>query len=234
MNRNVSFRAAVRLLMGFAGASFLWADDIRSDLPDQILNRWLAAQRDLTSWSSEFVQTRYLKALTQPLSAPGHLWFGAPNRFRWELGSPVQSVALRVDQDLWILSPQLRRAERYSLGELQKGPIKDALALLDTGFPRDGGEFHRGFLLVRLSTTNAIHAFHLQPRSPAVKRLLPELSIEVTTNTFSLTATELVFADGSRLRNDFSNSLNNPVLPADLFSPGTNSSWKVSEPMKPK
>lgn len=234
MNRKVSFRAAVRLLMGFMGASVMLADDLRADMGDQILNRWLAAQRDLTSWSSEFVQTRYLKALTQPLSAPGHLWFGAPNRFRWELGSPVQSVALRRDQDLWILSPQLKRAERYSLGELQKGPIKDALALLDTGFPRDGAEFHRGFLLVRLSTTNANYAFHLQPRSTAVKRLLPELTIEVTTNTFSLTATELVFADGSRLRNDFSHSLNNPVLPADLFSPQTNSSWKVSEPMKSK
>ena len=234
MNRKRSFRALVGLLMGFTGASVMFGADVRADMGDQILNRWLTAQRDLTSWSSEFVQTRYLKALTQPLSAPGHLWFGAPNRFRWELGSPVQSVALRVDQDLWILSPQLRRAERYSLGELQKGPIKDALALLDTGFPRDGAEFHRGFLLVRLSTTNANYAFHLQPRSTAVKRLLPELTIEVTTNTFSLTATELVFADGSRLRNDFSNSLNNPVLPADLFSPRTNASWKVSEPMKSK
>ena len=149
-------------------------------------------------------------------------------------GEPGTVRGLAVGSDLWILSPQLKRAERYALGELQKGPIKDALSLLDTGFPRDGAEFHRGFLLVRLSTTNASYVFHLQPRLTAVKRLLPELTVEVTTNTFSLTATELIFADGSRLRNDFSNSVNNPILPPDLFSPRTNSTWRVSEPMKSK
>lgn len=206
----------------------------RADEPDQILDRWLSVQKDLTSWSSDFVQIRYLKALTQPLRASGHLWFEAPNRFRWELGNPVQSVALRKDENLWILSPQLKRAERYSLNELQKGPIRDALALLDTGFPRDAAEFRRGFSLVRLTTTDGIHVFHLQPKASAVKRLLPDLTVEVSAQTFALTATELIFADGSRLRNEFTQSVKNPKLPADWFNPGTNSTWKISEPMKAK
>ena len=206
----------------------------RADEPDQILDRWLATQKDLTSWSSDFVQIRYLKALTQPLRASGHLWFEAPNRFRWELGNPVQSVALRKDENLWSLSPQLKRAERYSLNELQKGPIRDALALLDTGFPRDAAEFRRGFTLVRLSTAAGVHVFHLQPKASAVKRLLPDLTVEVSAESFSLTATELIFADGSRLRNEFTQSVKNPKLPADWFNPGTNSTWKISEPMKSK
>src|SRR5262245_23984784 len=50
------------------------------------LRSWLAAQTNIQTWSADFVQTRTLKALAQPLTASGHVWFAAPNRFRWELG----------------------------------------------------------------------------------------------------------------------------------------------------
>src|SRR5437016_3705983 len=53
---------------------------------------WLAAQTNVQSWSANFVQTRSLKSLTQPLTATGHVWFAAPSRFRWELGNPAQTI----------------------------------------------------------------------------------------------------------------------------------------------
>src|ERR1051326_8023373 len=49
---------------------------------------WLAAQAHIQRWSADFTQTRTLKSLAQPLTASGHVWFEAPNRFRWELGHP--------------------------------------------------------------------------------------------------------------------------------------------------
>ena len=205
-----------------------------ADTPDQILDRWLVSQKNLTSWTAEFVQTRHLKALTEPLTAPGRLWFVAPDRFRWELGNPVQSIALRAESNLLVLSPRLKRAERYPLGDLQKGPLKDVLALLDTGFPRDAAEFHRRFNLLTLATTNGTHAFHLQPRAASVRRLLSELTVVVTASEFSLAATELVFADGSRLQNEFKNCAMNPIVDEALFRPVFDSSWKVTEPMKAK
>ena len=210
------------------------AVNIRADTADAVLDRWLAAQKNLTSWSADFVQTRHLKALVQPLTAPGRLWFVAPDKFRWELGSPVQSIALRADADLLVLAPKLKRAERYSLTELQKGPLKDALALLDTGFPREPADFRRRFNLLALTETNATYAFHLQPKAATVRRLLPELTVVVATNDFALAATELVFADGSRLRNDFTNAVKNPAVDAALFTPTLDATWKVTEPMKPQ
>src|ERR1700745_1353714 len=35
---------------------------------------FLEAQADLKSWTADFVQTRTLKALKQPLKSPGHLY----------------------------------------------------------------------------------------------------------------------------------------------------------------
>src|SRR5258706_3768330 len=91
-----------------------------------VLNGWLAAQTNLQTWSADFTQTRMLKTLTQPLVATGHIWFAAPNRFRWELGSPAQTIALREAGQMWVIYPRLKRAERYPLDAKTPGEWRDA------------------------------------------------------------------------------------------------------------
>ena len=59
-----------------------------------LLGSWFAAQTNIQTWTSEFVQTRTFKSLTQPLMATGHVWFAAPDRFRWEIPNPP-SIAIR-------------------------------------------------------------------------------------------------------------------------------------------
>src|SRR6267142_1837387 len=80
-----------------------------ADSPDAdgMLTSWLNAQTNIQTWSADFTQTRTLKALTQPLTETGHVWFRAPNRFRWELGSPVKTIAVRAAADLTVIYPKL-------------------------------------------------------------------------------------------------------------------------------
>ncbi len=203
-----------------------------------VLQRWLEQTTQLQTWHAEVVQTRYLKALTQPLTSQGQVWFAAPDRFRWELGHPPQSLVLREGNELQILSPRLKRAERFSLSKTTPGPMQDALALLDTGFPRNAAEFQERFQLVAVltnqpSTNGSFHAFRLQPHAASARRFLPELRVEVTTADFQLVATELLFADGSRLRNDFSAPQLNLNLEPTLFRTNLDASWKISTPTAP-
>ena len=53
-----------------------------------LLNSWFNAQTNIQTWTADFIQTRVLKSLTQPLTATGHVWFAAPNRFRWNSAAP--------------------------------------------------------------------------------------------------------------------------------------------------
>src|SRR5579885_2250676 len=62
---------------------------------DALLTGWRNAQTNIQTWEADFVQTRTLKSLTHPLTATGHVWFAAPNRFHWELGHPPQTIAVR-------------------------------------------------------------------------------------------------------------------------------------------
>jgi outer membrane lipoprotein-sorting protein len=59
---------------------------------------------------------------------------------------------------------------------------------------------------------------------------MPELRISLATNDFSLAATELVFVDGSRMKNDFSHSIINGALDESLFDWKPPADFKVTEP----
>jgi outer membrane lipoprotein-sorting protein len=60
--------------------------------------------------------------------------------------------------------------------------------------------------------------------------MMPELNIGLTTNDFSLASTELVFVDGSRMRNDFTNAVLNPPLDEKLFKWTPPADFKVTNP----
>lgn len=201
--------------------------------PDaSLLGPWLTAQTNLHSWSAEFVQTRTLKALTQPLVAQGRVWFAVPNRFRWELGRPAQTIAVREADEMVILYPRLKRAERYPLTDASPGPWRDALTLIEAGFPQSQAGLEAQFIILGIQDTNGIRRVRLEPRSAGARRLLPEIQVGFSPADGALRSTQLTFADGSTLHNRFTNAVLNPVLEPDLFRAVVPPEFKVVEPAR--
>jgi outer membrane lipoprotein-sorting protein len=174
-----------------------------------------------------------LKALTQPLVATGHIWFQAPDRFRWELGSPPQTIALGDATQMVVLYPRLKRAERYPLTSRTPAQWRQALALLEAGFPRRRSDLDSRFRLLSLTQTNAAWHLVLEPKGGLARQLVNRLSVDVATHGFSLRRTELVFADGSRLRNDFTHPVLNRTLDEKLFEWTPRPDFKITEPFTP-
>src|SRR5437773_6825074 len=197
-----------------------------------VLGAWLNSQTQIQTWSAEVIQTRVLKSLAQPLTATGRVWFAAPNRFRWELGTPPQTIALRQPEQMLLIYPKLKRAEKYPLSRDHAGPWTDTLALLEAGFPRSQSELESRFRIESEATTDDVHEVTLQPRSASARRMMPHIKIVFATSDFSLRATELQFADGSRMRNDFTNAVMNPKLDDSLFTPKFDKDFQIIEPLK--
>jgi outer membrane lipoprotein-sorting protein len=200
--------------------------------PASQLSFWLSAQTNIQSWTADFAQTRALRSLTQPLTATGHVWFAQPNRFRWELGHPAKTIAVRATDELLIFYPILKRVERYPLGSDQTGQWRDALALLEAGFPRSQAELESRFRILSQTVSNQICELALQPRSAAARKMMPQIKIAFSTSDSSLKATELQFADGSTMRNDFMNAVLNPKVETELFTPKIGADFKVIEPLR--
>ncbi len=193
---------------------------------------WLAAQTNIQAWAADFVQTRTFKSLTQPLTAKGHVWFQSPNRFRWEVGNPAQTIAVREPDALLVIYPRFKRVERFPLTGQAAGQWKDALALLEAGFPRSAAELEGQYNILEQVVQGPVGRVVLQPKSAAARRMMPQIQIEFDTKDFSLRATELQFTDGSSLRNDFTNPVLNPSIDPQLFSPTIPSDYRMVEPLK--
>jgi outer membrane lipoprotein-sorting protein len=203
----------------------------RAEQNERLLDAWLTAQTNFHTWSAEFTQTRTLKALAQPLTTHGRVWFAAPDRFRWELGEPAQTIAVRGPEQLLVIYPRLKRAERYPLTGAQHGAWRDALVLLESGFPRSRADLDAKFRILSTSNVNDRCEVTLQPKAPGARKLMPQLRVAFATNDLSLRMTALKFADGSTLRNEFTNACRNPALEGRLFSPALDTDVKVVEPL---
>ena len=210
--------------------TFLIPSPLRADDSTALVSKWLANQTNVQTWSADFLQTRTLKSLTQPLKSTGQVWFEAPDRFRWELGHPAQTIAVRQPEQMLVIYPKLKRVEKYSLSNA--GPGRDALALLEAGFPRNRAELEARFSIQSTQIKDGVCELTMQPKTAAARRMISQIKIAFGTNDFLLAYTELQFADGSTMRNDFKNPKLNEKLPANLFFPELPSNYKMIEPMK--
>ncbi len=193
---------------------------------------WFEAQTRLKTWSAEFTETRFLQTLTQPLVSTGRVSVSLPDRFRWQLGEPPQTIVIRQPAQLLIVYPRFKRIEQYPLEGKQSGPWRDALAMLEAGFPRSQADLDARFRTLSVTQTNAQLNLTLQPRGALARRMMDSLQLQLRTNDWSMLSMEIRFGDGSRLRDEFTNAVANRRLAEDLFATGTFAGFKVVEPLK--
>lgn len=193
-------------------------------------DQWFAAQTNMQNWSADFTQTRSLVALAEPLTSSGKVWV-RPGEFRWELGHPPETIVIRQPDELLILYPRFKRAEIYALDKIPPGPIKDAMALLDVSLPRDKATMERNFQLVSATITNSILQMTLQPKSVSARQFVSHIVIGFHTNDYAIADSEMQFADGSTLRNDFTNVVFNQPMSAKLFETNVPSDYTVEQPL---
>src|SRR5258708_5851174 len=97
------------------------SEHVFAQAPDAnaLLSAWIKAQTNMqTSWA-DLPQPRTFKPMSQRLTAAGHVGLAAPGRFRWELGKPPRTIAVGEPDQLVVLYPRLKRAERYPLNTPQ-------------------------------------------------------------------------------------------------------------------
>jgi len=198
---------------------------------EKLVERWLARQAGVKTWSAEVTQTRKLRSLARPIESQGKVYFAQPNRFRWQLGSPPRTIAVRTKGELLVAYPRLQQLERYPMsGELDPS-WQQVLSLLEVGFPSDLETFNAAYEVVSAKAIDTGWRLVLRPASKEARRLIEIVRLELSGEDFELLATELEFPDGSTMRNDFSAQRRNPELDDSLFEIEDAESYDVVNPL---
>ncbi len=214
-------------------ACLLASPGLRAADTNAVLDAWLAAQTNITTWTAEFVQTRWFRALNQPLVSTGRVWFARPNRYRWELGVPAQTIAVRDGQQLQVIYPRLKRVEQYSLDAIRSGPMSEALGLLDAGFPKDRADFDSRFRVRSVRSTDQAWQIELEPSSASARRMMSAIRVTLAADHFTLLANEIQLPDGSRMRSEYRGAAMNQSFPGETFAPAIGPDFTITKPLTP-
>jgi outer membrane lipoprotein-sorting protein len=181
------------------------------------IKQWIERQNDFRSVSADFVQTRSLRTLKSPLESPGHLWFVAPNTFRWELGKPAKTIVVRKGDSMLIVTPAKRRAERQSANAAGGKGGMQSLAMLSFPLAESFADFQRKFEVLSVEVEGNRCRCEILPRDAGSRRMMRAMTLEFDTRTAHVVSLGFVARDGSSLENRFSNIRVNPPIDRDIF-----------------
>ncbi|WAC17895.1 outer membrane lipoprotein carrier protein LolA [Luteolibacter sp. SL250] len=182
---------------------------------DAVIDGWLERQATITSLDAGFTQQRKLPSLKEPVTTPGRISFAKPDKFRWQLGEPMQTLAVSDGITLTLIEESEKSARQIS----KDAPQAARFSLLSGKAFESKEAFYGSFEIIESRVTAGIHQFTLKPKDRRMRSNVPWVFIDIDPVKKELRAMELEMQDKSRVRTVFENPRFNTKLPDSFFKP---------------
>jgi len=179
------------------------------------LDAWLKRQLSITTLDTEFTQERKLPALKNPVTTPGRLSFSKPGKVRWQLGNPVETLAVSDGTTLTLIETAAKTARQTGVDS----PQAARFSLLSGKAFESPELFQQTFEIIESRVTSGIHQYTLKARDRRLRAQIPWIFLDIDPEKNELRALELELQDKSRLRTVFHNPRFNLKLDDSLFKP---------------
>lgn len=201
-------RSALVLLLAISSLATVRADNTA-------LDAWLKRQPSITSLDARFTQERKLPSLKNPTSTTGRLSFVKPGKFRWQLGEPVETLAVSDGTTVTLIETAEKTARQISADS----PQAARFSLLSGKAFESPEAFREAFEIIESRVTSGIHQYTLKAKERRMRSQVPWIFLDIDPEKNELTALELELQDKSRVRTIFHQPKLNSPLPDSLFKP---------------
>jgi outer membrane lipoprotein carrier protein len=186
---------------------------VRAD--NSVLDAWLRRQPSIQSLDTSFTQERKLPSLKSPTLAKGRLSFVKPDKFRWQLGEPVETLAVSDGETLTLIETASKTARQIS----SDSPQAARFSLLSGKAFQSPESFQQSFEIIETRVTSGIHQYTLKAKDRRIRSQVPWIFLDIDPSKNELRALELELQDKSRVRTIFHQPRINASLPDSLFKP---------------
>lgn len=185
------------------------ADDL------DIVKRWLATNSGVKSLKIDFTQTRVMRSIKVPIRQSGTLWLDHANsRFRWQVGSPPQTIVVKPGRELIIIRTPMKKYEKRAPGT---GDAPGMAALVN-GFPRTLSSFQRKYRILQVENKRSSYRIVAAPLGSGA-RGVKTFTYLVDSKSYRLTGIEIDLKDGSSIKTVFNKVVPNAAVSRSLFQP---------------
>ncbi len=178
-----------------------------------VLDAWLKRQTSITSLEATFTQERKLPSLKEPVTTPGKLAMQRPDKLRWELGNPIETLAVSDGVTMTLLQASDKSARQVD----KDSPQAKQFSFLGGNALASPEAFRESFEIIDARITSGIHQYTLQPKERRMKANVPWVFLDIDPANNELRALELEMKDKSRIRTVFTNTKLNGKLAANTF-----------------
>ena len=179
------------------------------------LETWLKRQSSITSLDASFTQERKLPALKNPTTTEGRLCFVKPDKVRWQLGDPFQTLAVSDGKTLTFIDAAAKTARSTGVDS----PQAVRFSMLSGKAFESLEKFYQTFEIIESRVTSGIHQYTLKAKDRRVRAQIPWIFLDIDTERNELRALEMELQDKSRVKTVFRNPRVNVKLDDSLFKP---------------
>lgn len=179
------------------------------------LDTWLKRQLSINSLDSEFTQERKLPALKNPVSTPGRLSFSKPDKIRWQLGNPFETLAIADGKILTLIDAATKSARQTDVNS----PQAARFSLLSGKAFQSPEIFYQTFEVIESRVAAGIHQYTLKAKDRRLRSQIPWIFLDIDPAKNELRALEIELQDQSRLRTVFHHPRFDAKLDEALFRP---------------
>ncbi|MES2475092.1 MAG: outer membrane lipoprotein carrier protein LolA [Verrucomicrobiota bacterium] len=184
-----------------------------------VLDAWLKRQESIISLDATFTQERKLPALKNPTITSGRLCFVKPDKVRWQLGDPFETLAVADGKTLTLIDASTQTARRTAVDSPQAARFS-LLTGKSFGSP---DAFYQSFEVIDSRVSSGIHQFTLKPKDRRIRSQVPWIFLDLDPEKIELRAMEMELQDKSRVKTIFHSPRFNGNIPDSLFQPDLSS-----------
>jgi outer membrane lipoprotein carrier protein len=172
------------------------------------------AARDVRTIETDFVQTRTLKILKNPIVSRGTMAFRRPSDLRWEYASPIQSV-------LVVRGGSVGRYIRRDSGWVTDSGAKLEAMKVVLGEINNwlGGDFASSKMFKATLQSGPPAIVELEPIDPSLKAIVSGIVIELGDAPGTVKSIEVQEGLQGTTHIEFVNSKHNVAIPDVRFAP---------------
>lgn len=192
-------------------ASQSWSADL------SVVEKWLATNADTRSLRVEFVQSRSLKAIKNPLTQHGTLWLDyGTNQFRWQLGDPPKTIVVSRGDKIAVMRTPLKRVEYRDPG--QSSGSSSGFAGMTKGFPKNLTDFQKRYRILDITRQGNSYEILTQPLGPDGQGV-SRFGFVIDQERFLLKGLVIALKDGSSITTTFQRINRNLKIDPKTFRP---------------
>ena len=181
---------------------------------NQILKTITEKLSAVNNLKAEFKQSRHMEILIDPLVSEGYCYFEKPDKLRWELNEPYQSILIYNANEVGKFDIKKGKAEKLNLGteDLMREILKQIISWMQ-------GEFTKAAEIYDLKvykTDN--YKLVLIPKSKELIKSIQSIEMTFNKNLESISVVQINESSDNFIKIEFTNVQNNISLDKNLFN----------------